>query len=259
MPINIQQNIRDFISFEINTPKYIEQDWKDCYDYFQQLFQQHRIEQTRITEQERRNASKYLGVYLNSYGMYKSFYGKDTILNKTNTRILEPVIDLIFAPNYVDLWNIDLSNTHLISDNVAQMYEIFELIRVLLFDQIHIQLGRGINIQSYDLIASKIILGTICCFPAYDDYVKATMKSENHHNHGTFELAPNVNSFIELSQYYNINVAHFNETNGEYDYYYPSAKLFDMCFWFEEHRKRKSNKLKQFLIFLNLLPNIENA
>jgi hypothetical protein len=79
-------------------------------------------------------------------------------------------------------------------------------------------------------LISKILLGTLACLPAYDDYFLIGLKSV-----GISDLKIGENSLIEIFKLCNkIGAETFNEnnlTNKGKGTFYPMMKLIDMYLW----------------------------
>jgi hypothetical protein len=89
--------------------------------------------------------------------------------------------------------------------------------------------GKKKVVNVSDTLASKILLGTMGCIPAYDRYFIAGLRTLNFNN-----LSLSANSVREIMEFYSANAEEFCavqeniETKG---FHYPMMKLLDMYFW----------------------------
>ena len=101
------------------------------------------------------------------------------------------------------------------------------------------------RISPTDTLISKILLGTLCCCPAYDRYFLAGLK-EKKMKYNTFDI----NSLNELFDFIGKNN---NKTEIESAQkliesktgnYYPAMKVLDMYFWQIGYEKESEENKK---------------
>ena len=79
-----------------------------------------------------------------------------------------------------------------------------------------------------ETLLTKILLGTLCCVPAYDTYFKKALKLT-----GVATQAFSKKSLIKLGEFYSDHVTEFQELQAHCSgrVPYPSAKIVDMSFF----------------------------
>ena len=194
----------------------IEESWRDCYKIFHE---KRKVKKEReLSEEEYNDLCIHLGFYLASWGMFRNSF----LANKYYT-IHKDVIGVLFKDEYDVLWDISAKDLgkhadilKYLSDEIKKSY-----LKYIENDKKH----KNVT----DLLVTKILLGTMGCVPAYDDYLKTAVKSYNISS-STFKPQ----SVRELVKFYNDHEEKFGMARkeiGEKYSYYPDMKLLDMCFW----------------------------
>jgi hypothetical protein len=111
--------------------------------------------------------------------------------------------------------------------------DIFELIlwvKNWYKDNVHLIKGKSKKVNVTDTLATKIILGTLGCVPAYDRYFIDGIRKKNLNYSG---IKPR--NFTSIIEFYKNNINQFStaekhifEISG---INYPPMKLLDMYFW----------------------------
>ena len=155
----IAEEVLKFHRRLVADPHHRFRSWEHCYAYFQRGQNDYDL------------ASLHLAFYLASWGMYR---GSSFLLQK-DYRVHAGVVEEILKPRYTHLRNLgfdDLSGERGIEVTNA----IFELLA-------WIKAWYGANTSTHrgaanvtDTLATKILMGTLGCTPAYDRYFTAGLK-----------------------------------------------------------------------------------
>ncbi len=208
--------------------------WEYCYKFFSK------------SEQEiKKNldpACLNLAFYLASWGMYR---GSSFLLQKDYLVHKPAVLKILEQKDYFR--KIDFSKIKSGNNEKEIAGEIAGLI-----SEIKKSYGVYKNKVS-DTLASKIILGTLGCIPAYDQYFISGLKEHLDNNKKKYNglLTINKKSLSYLFDFYRKNE---KQTSGAKDKIkkitksdepYPAMKLVDMFFWgigFEKAKEEAKNK-----------------
>ena len=191
--------------------------WEHCYKHFQD---QH----SNPSKTDLDLGSLQLAFYLASWGMYR---GSSMLLQK-DYKLHTSIVNELLDNNYDVLWILDFN---ILSSDLAEVNLILELcshLRKIYWD---------LQISPTDTLITKIILGTICCLPAYDSlfkngisYWNSSIRQETAPISGNFGK----NSILGLINFYKENQSEFDQLNqigSENNIHYPIMKLIDMYFW----------------------------
>jgi hypothetical protein len=171
----------------------------------------------------------HLAFYLASWGMYR---GSSFLLQK-DYLIHAPAVRTLIQPRYAHLWAVPceyyLQDTKYLSCLLVlsdQLREIYKEIRT----SVKAITGKPDTMMTIsDTLITKILLGTLGCVPAYDQFFIRGIKEYN-----VASMIFNANSIRRLSNFYlrNKNVLEawriMISGNG---LNYPQMKILDMCFW----------------------------
>jgi hypothetical protein len=91
------------------------------------------------------------------------------------------------------------------------------------------QFGRNNQPPTHTLI-TKILLGTLCCVPALDNYFVKGFRNYRTDDSSKGNNALNRNTLMLISKVFNENIQEFQPFKNMG---YPDAKLIDMAFWQE--------------------------
>ncbi|HCB67694.1 MAG TPA: hypothetical protein DEP70_09265 [Acholeplasmataceae bacterium] len=201
----------------INDPNHRYKSWEHCYTFFKQNRKSKDIDIDYF--------SLHLFAYLSSWGMLR---GSSFLLQK-DFKFHNEIVEIILDSRYDSLQDLDLARIN--NNDVDLLMEIKNRIRDSYFDRTDLVNGtEGENKTASDTLVSKILLGTLCCSPAYDRYFIDGLKQKSIPNRNFSER-----SLFQLKKHYNANLNQFLETQTEISNLaginYPSMKLFDMYFW----------------------------
>jgi hypothetical protein len=192
--------------------------WGHCYRHFRrrdQLRAKHDLEESAIQ----------LGFYLASWGMYR---GSGFLLWK-DFRIHLKVVQELMRPEHDLLLGFNPASN---SDNgqvVGQILSLSDCIREAYCSQITSVNGHRCKIRVTDTLVTKILLGTLACLPAYDEYVIKGMRAE-----GLSCATLKERNLNTLFEWYTEREDEFHSVQRrilENKLSYPSMKLVDMYFW----------------------------
>ena len=189
--------------------------WEHCYNYFAKS----------NPDKDKEKACLHLAFYLASWGMYRGssfLLWKDYLIHK-------PVVELLFKNRHLQA--VDFCRA-----GEAELKEIFDLmasIKEWYQDRKNIQSVNGdknrmVNVT--DTLATKIVLGTLGCIPAYDRYFIDGLRLSKLPYSGL-----KLGNFSEVVRFYKENKFDFEcaqrEIKKNSGVTYPSMKLVDMYFW----------------------------
>ncbi|MDD3452726.1 MAG: hypothetical protein PHN42_00390 [Bacilli bacterium] len=194
--------------------------WEYCYRLFYNNID------NELTEELLDYLSLNLFMYLASWGMYR---GSSFLLNK-DYKIHKPVIKEIFNKKYRSLLAIKsedylkIENQDKLIEIVSFMQEYYLKVRESIKDK---TIEKGVS----DTLITKILLGTLGCVPAYDEYFikgirKYKVASGMFNNKSIINL---VNFYIKYEDV--LEEARANMNIKDDNIKYPQMKLLDMCFW----------------------------
>ena len=201
--------------------------WDNCYIAFQEK------KKTEIHTLQ-------LAFFLASWGMYR---GSGGLLQK-NHLIHEGAVDIILHEDNYKL-RCDRNN-EVSKENIPKIINLKRELAEYYYDKKFIN-GKNDEkrISPTDTLISKILLGTLCCCPAYDRYFLAGLK-EKKMKYNTFDI----NSLNELFDFIGKNN---NKTEIESAQkliesktgnYYPAMKVLDMYFWQIGYEKESEENKK---------------
>lgn len=190
--------------------------WDFCYEAF------------AVSQKNDRHALE-LGFYLASWGMYR---GSCALLQK-NYKVHEKAVDILFSQEAQAIkckMGFKLSK-----ENIHQILKIKEKLS---------NYYTNVNVSPTDTLISKIMLGTLGCMPAYDEYFIAGIKS----------VVWGRSSFNEHSLLYLFKFIEDNELDvldaqtyisEKLNTHYPVMKVLDMYFWQKGYEIEQKNRQKQ--------------
>lgn len=208
----IHDHIVSFHHRLVADPHHRYRSWEHCYQFFAQ--------QPTAADL----ASLHLGFYLASWGMYR---GSAFLLQK-DYLVHRPVVEELLQPKYDRIRAVSL--TDLASTQgpvlIAMILELVGWLKECYASVIGHD-ARRINVT--DTLATKILLGTLGCIPAYDRYfIEGLRKS------GLRFSDLNQTNFSAMVAYCLEHQADFLEAQRHISAYgleYPAMKLIDMYFW----------------------------
>lgn len=217
MRFDIKETILQFYKEIIDDPHHRNRSWEHCYAYFQKhLFTK--------DEGDIDIATLHLAFYLASWGMYR---GSTTVLQK-DYQVHSAVVRELLDEQYAPLWILDFDRVYPDSSEIDMVFQLNSKIR-----------QRYLEVQGNftDTLTSKVLLGTICCMPAYDTLF---YDGERYWNELPEEFLPKFpakfgrNSYNGLIYFYQEHREKILAAQKEIEQYgvkYPVMKLIDMFFW----------------------------
>lgn len=167
-------------------------------------------------------ACLHLAFYLASWGMYR---GSSFLLWK-DYRIHTVVVEKLLKNRH--LQKIDVLNIN--DEQILEIINLTQWVKNWYKENIKTVRGTAKTVNVTDTLATKIMLGTLACIPAYDRYFIDGMRKS-----GISYSKINRNNLIAVINFYRKNQAAFikaqktiQKQNGVT---YPPMKLLDMYFW----------------------------
>jgi hypothetical protein len=186
--------------------------WEHCYDFFQQ----HKCD----ISSQCNLAALHLGFYLASWGMYR---GSSFLLRKYDYTIHRRVIDYLTLPKYSVLWDKHLGSETCHEQLVPIVLNVIDDVREAYKPE-----------QPSDILVTKVILGTIGCLPACDEYFKGGFKKKGFKYTRT-NGQPNQHFIKQVFGFCREHVGKLiavqEKINKERRKSYPLMKLVDMYFY----------------------------
>ncbi len=136
------------------TPHHRYRSWEHCYQFFS------------ANKPNIDMACLHLAFYLASWGMYRG----SSFLLPEDYLIHRPVVEEIIKPKYhpiraISLHSLNRDLTHALSGMILELVQWIKRFYTGYIDQ-----GPDASIHVTDTLATKILLGTVGCIPAYDRY-----------------------------------------------------------------------------------------
>ena len=192
--------------------------WEHCYNVFLNA-----KSEPILTEEHIDYLSLHLAFYLASWGMLR---GSSFLLQK-DYKVHTEVVKELYKPEYRNLWGlkcVDLKN----SENMDCLFEL-----IVKLQSIYDEKRRGVKEVSTDvsdILITKVLLGTMGCLPAYDEYFK---RGVGKYNVATQMLGKS--SVMNLVDYYIDNETDFESIRIQISEArgcnYSQMKMLDMAFW----------------------------
>lgn len=206
----ISQKILNFYGQLEGDKNHRYKSWEHCYAYFCKK------------DAELDAACLHLAFYLASWGMYRGssfLLWKDYLIHK------EVVSHLLLKRN---LQGLDPASVT--EETFDEIFNLLAWIKIWYQENIEIVNGASRSVNVTDTLATKIMLGTLGCIPAYDRYFIAGLR-----NAGLTYSGIRRSNFNELIRFYNNNKSQFFTASEEIKknsaISYPAMKLLDMYFW----------------------------
>lgn len=211
-PARISEAVMGFHREMVLDPNHRYLSWEHCYKFF------------ATDPQDYDLASLHLAFYLASWGMYR---GSSFLLQK-DYKVHLPIVQELLKPEYRPIKAISLDAL-----NSADSGELISLIMKLVVwvkncYATHIGHERR-HINVTDTLATKILMGTLGCIPAYDRYFIEGLKAE-----GLSFSYLNRKNFAEMVGYCQKRRDDFLAVQEQISHdglNYPIMKVIDMYFW----------------------------
>lgn len=208
--LNIEKNLATYLGDRSPTSRYASFDY--CFNYFQSHHEEGRLGEL-VRGEDLQLSCLHLGFYLASWGMFR---GSAELLRRS-VRTFVPVVEaLVSAPTA--LWDLDV-----------HLYNETTILEVLGYRD---RLRAALHEAASDILVTKVMLGTMGCVPAFDNYFK------NGFRCSTF----GPKALRRVGQFYrdhaDVIEAHRNLTldfitGRPTDRRYTRAKVIDMIFFIE--------------------------
>ncbi len=215
---NIERTILRYHNTLSADPYHRYRSWGHCYRYFRH----------RASLRERRDldgSALQLAFYLASWGMYR---GSAFLLQK-DCRIHRLAVREVLRPRYDPLLAFRASSPRRTVGGIQEILALVSSIRDTYCNQISRVNGRRCVVEVTDTLATKILLATLACAPAYDAYVVEGLRTE-----GIPYSTLNERTLKSLFDWYNDRRAAFDSIEDhirENGVRYPPMKLVDMYLW----------------------------
>ena len=242
----IKNVVKLFIEKERQSFETRYKSWSSCHKYFLELHNKYGGKKFKdLNKTEQSLALLNLSFYLASWGMYR---GSSFALQYDNT-IFTKVIDIVLDSKYNLLWDIDYNKIINEREQVKKLLiDIRDGINKALIDYRVFYNTKSIFKAKYkdeaiisQTLTTKILLGTLCCCPAYDTYFSNSISgtfsnfNDNEKIDNLLELVSRNKVFAELSK----------ETK------YPLMKIVDMAYFNMGMEKDFKNYYQKYILTLN--------
>jgi len=223
--LSIEKTIERYYKSFVSDSNHRYSSWDNCFKYFRN---KKKSKSNNITDLD----CLHLGFYLASWGMYR---GSSFLLNKSY-KIHHPIIKELLNIKYKALWNLNFEKLTKDDKDFKLIFKLFQSLK-----NIYAKKTRKENIS--DTLITKVLLGTLCCTPAYDTYFKngCSKKKVTPHSNFTEE------SFLSVIAFYKKNKKKFDSSCKKIfkqpRLNYPAMKIIDLYFW--QLGKPKDKKHRQ--------------
>lgn len=211
--LNIEDRVLAFFQRTLDDPFHRYRSWEHCYQFFAQ----------NPTNMD--HVCLHLGMYLASWGMYR---GSSFLLQK-DYRVHGPVVEELLRPEYQVLKAISLADLQS-EEGTRRIAMIVKLVRRIKDCYIDLLSRAQPTINVTDTLATKILLGTLGCTPAYDTYFVSGLKSS-----GLSFSYLNSRNFSQMVNYCQKYQDSFRKAQKRISVHrglhYPDIKVIDMYFW----------------------------
>lgn len=206
--------------------------WEHCYAAFADAFDQ--VE--RGEEVDYDYLGLHLAFYLASWGMYRG----STFLLQQDYKVHVRAVEIIVQDRYRPLFGIGCRGLQehggILTELVAELQKHYAPIRDRVV-QTRKKQGKATKTKTDDVsvvLITKILMGTLGCTPAYDQYFVQALK-----DFGFRHRMDLVKSVLELTEFYRKHKNTFDEArkgmlikcDGGKTLPYPDMKFLDMMFW----------------------------
>ncbi|WP_051542071.1 hypothetical protein [Clostridium lundense] len=192
--------------------------WEHCYKAFQEAYNR-----AALTVNDMDYLSLHLAFYLASWGMLR---GSSFLLQK-DYRVHLDIIKELYKPCYNNLWGIDCIELQK-QQNLQILMKLIENLKNI-YNQKRSNI-KEVHTSISNILVTKVLLGTLGCVPAYDQYFKNGIGKYNI----TVQLFGET-SIIGLAKYYEENKTELENIrkiiSKSRQIGYPQMKILDMAFW----------------------------
>lgn len=211
------------------------------YDYIHCMYLKNRRDNSLATLDY---VALHLFAFLGSWGMLC----RGAFLLQKDYRFLIPVIKILNQPKYDGLCDVDLTDADLDKSwYVATVMELIDELKKYFMSQTYYKIQKNKNSNAannvgysikdvHDTVIGKILLATLGCIPAYDQYVVVGMKAEGlcgalgkrslsglvDYSHTHAGILQKIKASVNVD---------LQRESGCSTLIYPVAKILDMIFW----------------------------
>ena len=217
MTSDIKQTVTAYYELTCNDSNHRIKSWEHCYQYFRNVKSENIDVDT---------AALHLGFYLASWGMYR---GPCFLLQKDYKTHCGVVGEIVKHKHLREI-NFSSLDDEELSETLNEIICLSDCIKNCYSGNIKIVNGKQKTVNVTDTLATKIMLGTLGCIPAYDTYCMAGMRKA-----GIKYSKINVSNLESVVDFYKEHKAEFNDAqktvNKKSGMSYPIMKILDMYFW----------------------------
>jgi hypothetical protein len=210
----IKNEILAFYGSIVKDPNHRYRSWEHCYGYFQ-----------KHASLDHDIASLHLAFYLASWGMYR---GSTALLWK-DYRIHKLAVSKLLDAKYRTLWNLHLGDSGHDNTTAELIISLSNELKKIYRKQITHVNGTKKNYKPSEILITKILLGTVGCTPACDNFFVVGFRKKQKYSRFRKKF------LCQVFQFYRDHEPAFLETQKaikeQGGIYYPSMKLVDMYFW----------------------------
>ena len=210
--------------------------WVYCHSFFKTLYQNNKSKKYKeLTEVDKKLSLLNLAFYLASWGMYR---GSSFVL-QYDYKIFKNIISIILNEKYDMLWDIDYQRiknnkkmvVNLLSEisreicnNLKKVHDFSTTKSKILPDKkAESDENKNEAIVSQTL-TTKILLGTLCCCPAYDTFFKKSIGGSCNDFYNKNKIDKLLNLIISNEDLFTQLIKDTNEK-------YPLMKVVDMAYF----------------------------
>lgn len=220
--------------------------WSTCHNYFLALHKNYGGKKFKnLNKTEQSLALLNLSFYLASWGMYR---GSSFVLQYDYT-IFTKVIDIVLDSKYSLLWDVNYKTIIDEREQVKKLLiDIRDNINKALIDYRVFYNTKSIFKAKYrdeafisQTLTTKILLGTLCCCPAYDTYFSNSISG----TFSNFNDNEKIDNLLELVSRNKV----FDELSKETKY--PLMKIVDIAYFHMGLEEDFKNYYQKYIITLN--------
>jgi hypothetical protein len=139
------------------------------------------------------------------------------------------IVEILLDTKYDVLQDIDLAT--ITETEIDLILNLKDSLKKSFWDRTYLVNGvPNSNNTGTDTLISKIMLGTLCCSPAYDRFFRDGLDIK-----GIPNKSFNKKAFLSQKEYFNNNLNEFLDTQKKINqlagFKYPTMKVFDMYLW----------------------------
>ena len=211
MSNEIQNEILDFHKRLASDLNHRYRSWEHCFAYF-------RGHGSFTTPSQIDTAALHLAFYLASWGMYR---GSSELLQK-DYKIHQSAVSKLLDHSYDDLWELDCGDSAHDGPTADSIISLSDAIKATYRD-----------FQPTDTLLTKILLGTVGCAPACDQYFIIGFRRSGHLELRYSQFDSNL--LCRVFRFCRQHKEAFREAQEDIakssGIHYPLMKLADMYFW----------------------------